>query len=309
LKVGAQFLVAILLSANLPAFSADETMDLPQARQFMLSLINRDRAKVGATPVTLDDVANRAGQLHSDEMAQIGYLSHWTMDGRKPDQRYNECGGKDRVAENVDATLETTQTKLPLCKNQQFSKRDLEEIEAQFFDEKPPNDGHRVNIIDVNHTSVGIGLSAACRAEEERMPRVACTQEFINHFGTYGDIPDSIKAGDAFLYEGTMNSGMQFQSIDLRFEKMPEPMTFEQLNATSSYGIPDDATYSYFQPPYESPAPVNLSETEAGQHFSLNIQTTKQWKPGLYYVCLWATPKNAKEATLISTRTFKLQNK
>jgi hypothetical protein len=273
----------------------------------MIDLINRDRASVGAPPVEIDDVANKAGQLHSDEMAAFGYLSHWTMDGRKPDQRYTECGGKDTVAENVDATIVNTPQKLPLRIKQCFKKRELEEIESQFFNEKPPNDGHRVNIIDPRHTAVGIGLSAAGgeTGEYDDYSRTACTQEFINHYGTYGDIPLTIAPGEPLVLDGTLAKGLHFQSIDLRFEKLPEPMTIAQLDKTYSYSIPDEELFSYFPPPYQSPAPVTLTSEAGCEHFSLQIQTSKQWRQGLYYVCLWATIANDKDPVLVSTRTFK----
>ncbi|MFX4474238.1 CAP domain-containing protein, partial [Acinetobacter baumannii] len=69
------------------AISSDqrEILEHDAAVQYMLKSINRDRAKVGAPPVVLDETASKAGQMHSDEMAVNGYLSHWTMDGRKPD--------------------------------------------------------------------------------------------------------------------------------------------------------------------------------------------------------------------------------
>jgi uncharacterized protein YkwD len=286
---------------------SEQFLNLEQARRYMLDLINRDRASVGSPPVVLDEVATAAGQLHSDEMAMYGYLSHWTMDGRKPDQRYTECGGSDTVMENVDSTNLPNPPKLELCKNQCFSKKDIEEVEGQYFNEKPPNDGHRVNIIDPNHTAVGIGLSAAGYepGSEDGFPRVANTQEFINRYGTYTALPRNIAPGDPLVVEGFLNKGLHFDCIDIRWEKFPEPMTVEELDKTNSYSIPGEISYSYFPAPYESPAPVNVSEQNGGEHFSVEIPTGKQWKPGLYYITVWAK-KGAKDAFGVSTRTLKI---
>jgi hypothetical protein len=255
----------------------------------------------------MDETATRAGDIHSDEMAEFGYLAHWTMDGRKPDQRYTECGGKDNVAENVDAMNTPNPEKLALCQKQLFTKKDLEEVEGQFFNEKPPNDGHRVNIIDRNHTAVGIGLSVAGTepGAEDGFPRMACTQEFVNHYGTYGDIAQAVAPGDPVVVEGTIDKGMHFDCIDIRWEKFPEPMTIEELDKTYSYSIPDEVVSSYFPPPFESPAPVNVTEQAGCEHFSVEIPTNKQWKAGLYYLTIWAKMKDKKEAYQISTRTFK----
>jgi uncharacterized protein YkwD len=286
---------------------SEQFLSLDQARQYMLGLINRDRKSVGSSPVSMDEIANTAGQLHSDEMAQFGYLAHWTMDGRKPDQRYTECGGKDTVMENVDGANTPNPPKLPLCQKQRFSKHDLEEVEGQYFNEKPPNDGHRVNIIDPNHTAVGIGLSVAGfePGSEDGFPRMANTQEFINRYGTFSDIPQTIMPGDPLALQGTLDKGLHFDCIDLRWEKFPEPMTVEELDKTYSYSIPDEVAFSYFPPPFDSPAPVVIKEQDGCEHFSVEIQTTKQWKQGLYYVTVWVKKGNNKEAFGVSTRTFK----
>ncbi|MBU6453150.1 MAG: CAP domain-containing protein [Cyanobacteria bacterium REEB67] len=295
------------MAASRGGEQSEQLLNLDQARHYMLGLINRDRAASGVEPVVLDEVANRAGNLHTDEMAQYGYLSHWTMDGRKPDQRYTECGGKDSVAENADNTDVEKPTKVALSQNQLFSKRDIDEVEGQFFNEQPPNDGHRKNIIDPDHTSVGIGMSlAGGEPNSADYPRLAITQEFINHYGTYTDIPHSINPGESFTVEGTLSRGVHVQSVDVRFEQAPQPMSIDELLKTNSYGIPGEATFNYFPPPFNSPAPINLSQVNGDEHFSLQIQTSKEWKPGIYYVCLWANVGNRKEPILISDRTVRV---
>ena len=223
----------------LPAAASDELLPFQQdtsfaqtgflsqndARQYMLDLINRDRATVGAPPVVLDALGTRAGQAHSDEMAMNGYLSHWTMDGRKPDQRYNDVGGKDAVAENVfvlrkgHAVVNSAEPiVLPLSSDRVFNRNELNRIESAFFGEKPPNDGHRQNIINPCHTSVGIALSVA--ASPDLGARTAVTQEFINHYGDYGDIPKSVRIGERFTLSGRLNRGIHLKSIDLRWEEL-----------------------------------------------------------------------------------------
>ena len=70
-----------------------ELLSLSEARSYMLDLINRDRATANLKPLKLDIVATSAGQKHSDEMANYGYISHYNLDGKSPDQRYSENGG------------------------------------------------------------------------------------------------------------------------------------------------------------------------------------------------------------------------
>ena len=301
-------LMAVLsLPLNASAAQQEELLNLDQARHHMLGLINRDRATARLDPVILDEIGNQAGNLHTDEMAEYGYLSHWTLDGRKPDQRYTECGGKDAVAENADSTDVEKPSKVALSKNQLFAKKDLDEIEAQFFNEQPPNDGHRKNILDPDHNAVGIGISLAGGepGSSEDFPRLALTEEFIDHYGTYGVIPRAVSPGASFVLEGTLAKGVHIQSVDIRFEKGPQPMSVEELLQTHSYGIPGDASVNYFPPPFNSPAPIIITNQDGSDHFSLQIQTSKEWKKGIYYLCLWATIGNKKEPTLISSRTFR----
>ncbi len=287
-----------------------EILEQDAAKQYMLKLINRDRASVGASPVVLDDVASKAGQVHSDEMAMNGYMSHWTMDGHKPDQRYNESGGKDSVMENVYGSMEGSASdnskeanKLPLHPAQVFHKYELDKIESSFFNEKPPNDGHRVNIIDPNHTSVGIGLSFASAVGMG--VRTACAEEFSNHYGEYGDIPAQIKLGDKFSLTGKLAKGVDLKSIDLRWEALPKPMTVAALNKTSGYSMPDKIVISYFADPSQTNDPINVKKVDEQEVYSLDIATDKDWQPGLYYITTWAVNKGSEEA-VISCRTIEL---
>src|SRR5689334_15351400 len=79
----------------------DGRLTLDEARQYMLELVNRDRAALGLKPVRLDPLAAAAGQKHADEMAVNRYMAHWDLAGKLPDQRYTELGGIHHVQENV----------------------------------------------------------------------------------------------------------------------------------------------------------------------------------------------------------------
>jgi uncharacterized protein YkwD len=288
-----------------------EILGQDDARQYMLKLINRDRASVSAPPVVLDDLCTQAGQIHSDEMAINGYLSHWTMDGRKPDERYNDVGGKDAVAENAFGNVEGSATegstepnKLPLHSAQVFHRYELDKIESSFFNEKPPYDGHRQNIINPVHTSAGIGLSFA--SNFGMGVRTACTQEFVNHYGDYGEIPKSLVLGKTFAMHGKLSKDVHLRSIDLRWEEMPKPMSISELNKTSSYGIPDKIITSYFAEASQTNEPIKVKTVDGQEEFSVDILTDKEWQPGLYYICLFADVGGITGEQLISTRTILL---
>jgi len=291
-----------------------ELLDLDTARQYMLKIVNRDRASTGAPPVVLDlDVPTKVGQLHSDEMAINGYLSHWTMDGRKPDQRYSEALGRDAVAENAFTSLEgtaaedsATPRKLDLSSSPVFHRYELDNIEGDFFNEKPPNDGHRVNIINPNHTHLGIGLSFASMFGAG--VRTACVQEFVTKHADFGPICDKLVAGQKFFLTGKLQPGVKIKSLDLRWESLPKPMSVSELNKTSSYGIPEKVVASYFPAPDQEPNSITVTPKPDGDEISAQIVTEPDWQPGLYYLSVWAEVQPDKEETVISTRTFTLTN-
>jgi hypothetical protein len=321
-------LLCLLATASLPARAeyqhlVDEStmtaeqrqlLDLDTARQYMLTIINRDRASVGAPPVVLDPgVPTQVGQMHSDEMAINGYLSHWTMDGRKPDERYAEAGGRDAVAENAFTSLEGTAAddaanprKLDLSGSPVFHRYELDNIEGDFFNEKPPNDGHRLNIINPNHTQVGLGLSFASMFGAG--VRTACAQEFVTKHADFSDIPKTLAAGEKFRLTGKLQPSVQIKTVDLRWESLPKPMSIAELNKTSGYSIPDKVVASYFPAADQAPNSINVTPSPEGDQFSVEVVTEPDWQPGLYYLTVWAEVQPNKEEAVISTRTFILTN-
>src|SRR6185369_11845538 len=73
-------------------------LNFDEAKEYLLTLINQDRERQGLKPVQMDAIAAAAGQKHAEEMAVNRYLSHWNKEGKLPDQRYTEAGGKDHVS-------------------------------------------------------------------------------------------------------------------------------------------------------------------------------------------------------------------
>ncbi len=282
-----------------------DMMSIAEAKQYMIALINRDRKSQGLKEVTADGTADRAGEMHSDEMARLGFLSHWDLMGRKPDQRYCSVGGTAYVMENGhiefsgfpgDDAGGTAEYKLD--PDAKLSKKDIEDIETGFFNEQPPNDGHRRNILDPDHNKVGIGLSVARKGDSHRL---TCAQEFLHSYGKVEAVPGSVKVGESFVVKGSIDPGLSLQSVDLFWEELPKPMTLKELNETYSYGPPQMRINTYF--PGAPAARDNLAITDnAGrQEFACRFDTDKAlWKPGLYYVYVWVkTPDPTRKKNLV----------
>jgi len=254
--------------------------------------------------VVLDDIASVAGQGHSDEMAVNGYVGHWALDGRKPDQRYTQAGGRDADAENVIGDLgDSGGPKFALSSTPVFSKSRLDQDEGDLFGEKPPDDLHRQNIVNPLRTHVGIGLSLALQGEDFRD---SCSQEFVNHYGEYSQIPQAIRRGEKFTLTGKLLKRAHLQSVDVRWEDFPKPMTADEINKTNGYSIPDGTTADYY--PDDDQHLIAVRTVDGCEEFSVDVATGRSWKPGLYYVLVWAYVNGAKDADNISTRTFLLDS-
>ena len=299
--------------------NSTDSLNLQQARAYMVTLINRDRQSQGRAPVTLDLVASGAAQGHTDEMVEFGYSSHWGLDGKMPVERYTEGGGADADAENEDdssgtsdcsntaltgsqAQSTTGASTLPLVADPRFSRATIEGIESDLFNEQPP-DGHRENILRPNHNHVGIAISLAA---EGRSWRLACTQEFVDQYGTYAPLPAEVNPGDGFDLQGKLAKGLSVQSVLVRYDDLPKPMTVDQLNQTGGYTVPQDTIANYFLG--DDAAPVTTSNAPDGQQFAAHIATPASWKPGLYYIDVWANKDGSKDPMLVSQRTMLIGN-
>ena len=79
----------------------------PSIEQDIFATINQQRFEAGLSQVVWDELASQAALAHAQDMARDGYLSHWDVNGKLPQQRYAEIGGRDYVAENVSCTHRT----------------------------------------------------------------------------------------------------------------------------------------------------------------------------------------------------------
>ena len=282
-----------------------DAINIADAKQYMISLINRDRKSQGLNEVSSDETAERAGVLHSDEMAKLGYLSHWDVLGRKPDQRYCSVGGTGFVMENGHIEFAGFagdnaggNTEFTIDPTAKISKKTIEEIESGFFNEQAPNDGHRRNILDPDHSKVGIGLSIAKNGDSHR---ISCAQEFIHSYGAVETVPNSIKLGESFVVKGSLDPGLSLQSVDLFWEELPKPMTLKELDATYSYGPPQLRINTYFPSSPASRDNLKITDNAGRQEFNCRFDTDKTlWKPGLYYVYVWVkTPDLTRKKNLV----------
>jgi uncharacterized protein YkwD len=272
-------------------------LTIPEARRYMLALINRDRASQGLGPVELDEgPPTAAGQAHAEDMVRLGYLGHWGSDGSVPEQRHTEAGGSDMVLEN--ALCFTDEAKRTADPKPLIDPKQIERAESLFFDEVPPNDGHRKNILKPAHTKVGIG--AAQSTETAKELAVPCfAQEFVDGYGTYAPLPRTAKIGATVHVEGTLVAGARPTGVGVARIVLPRPIPASELNRRRSYPVPKPYQM-YWGPGFVTPVQVKI----AGPKLAIDVPLSDKGEPGLYEVSVWAKIGGSEEQTMVSLRTI-----
>ncbi len=274
-----------------------EPLSVPEARRYMLRLINRDRASEGLAPVVLDEGApTRAGQGHAEDMAGHGYLGHWGTDGSVPEQRYTEAGGTGMVMEN--ASCFTDEKRRVLDRTPAIDPRNIEETEGMFFHERPPHDGHRQNILKAWHTKVGIGIAQPVATATE-VPVPCFSQEFVDDYGAYAPVPKRARPGATLHVEGTVAAPAKFAGVGLARLDAPEPLSVHELNQRRAYPIPTPYQM-YWRPGFQTPIPVAVR----GGSFSVDVPLSDGGKRGLYELSVWANVPGSADLVMVSLRTI-----
>ncbi len=267
-----------------------------EARKYMLALINRDRKSEKLAPVVLDTgPPTSAGQSHADDMAHLGYLGHWGSDGSVPEERLTRAGGADMVLENASCfTDEKTRT---LDASPLIDPADVEHAESMFFNEKPPNDGHRKNILKPAHTRVGIGVAQPKETPTEIA--VPCfSQEFLDTYGTYEPLPARAKVGTKIKVKGRATPSAT--AVGIARVDTPRPLSTHDVNQRRSYPVP--APFALYWPKgFVTEIPLVVT----GDAFEIEVSLANREKaPGLYEVSVWSKLPGNESHTMISLRTI-----
>lgn len=270
-----------------PKVSAAE---IAQIERYVVELVNQDRQRAGLQPVSWDETASRAARRHVQEEADNGFISHWGMDGVKPQLRYTRAGGRDAVDENESVTL------WPEGGFSGVSKDSLAKIVAEheqsMVNEQPPNDGHRQNILDPHHTGVGIAIAVGRSG-------VAMAQEFTNHYTEMQPVPLTAAPGATISLAGRVLAGYQVTGVYAIWEESPHPLSKEQLSQTGSYSDPPWDNLHFWAKPNgrgyyimaggKRISAANLSVDKQG-NFTLKVPLTQTH--ALDYVSVEVAPVN-----------------
>ena len=191
------------------------------AKLVLLELINMHRKKHHKQPVELDIHACRSANKTAQDAALNKYMGHWDSQGKKPYHRYALDGGDAHVSENASGVESTD-----------FFKQDIDEMislmkenHMLMYNERPPFDGHRLNILDPYHNKLGLGVaydsSSFCYYEE-----------FINDYLTKSST--KLQNGEVSMLF-TIPDQFNLVGISISYDKPFKPMTRKELNTKTSY--------------------------------------------------------------------------
>lgn len=275
-----------------PVERPEGPLDLERAQQYVLELVNHDRAEGGLEPVEWDEVAARAAARHAEDMVRHGFTGHWGSDGSVPEFRYTEAGGEHMVQENAACFFDGVEREpesRPL-----ILASEIEKIEAAFMGEVPPNDGHRRNILKATHNRVGIGL-----AQPRGRREVCMVQEFVDEYGEYDPLPRSARRRSAITVAGKIDGPVEFGGVGLARTQLPKPMSFRELTAKTTYSVPEPYVL-FFPAGYKTPKPVRVD----GRNFSIEVTLDDRGAKGLYEVSVWGKHPGGDALVPISLRTI-----
>ena len=232
----------------------------------ILDVINKNRTRHGLRPVQLDILSCRVASMTASEAAIGKYHGHWNLRGEKPYHRYAFAGGVHHISENASSVWGS----IP-AKDYRSVLRFCVERHMAMYNERPPYDGHRKNILNRWHTHVGLGFSMIGG-------QFRYYEHYMDRYLEFDQFSSDVSAGDEVRISGRIavpNYGLFFLTV--YYEPFPRPMTVAELKRKSSY---PDFTNSRVV----SKAFWDLQYDNATQRFEVSFRTSRK---GLYYVHIY----------------------
>jgi uncharacterized protein YkwD len=114
--------------------------------QYVFQFLNMERVNNGLPPLIWDDQLAEAARMHSTDMAERDYLSHYSPEGEGVENRLNKVGYRFSVAgENIfEATY--------------LENREPSELAKIIITGWMESKGHRFNILNGAYQECGVGI-------------------------------------------------------------------------------------------------------------------------------------------------------
>jgi len=277
----------------------DDEITLSEALRYLLYLVNRDRREAGMRPVETDRVAARVAEEHATEMAQHRYLSHLSLAGEKPTQRYNRYGGVNYVSENV--SFWETRARVYL------TAKVVESVQERWMGSEP----HRQTILNPYFTHVGMAIVVQWDGDSTV---VTAAQEFVAKYGEFGRLPEAAYPGQKLLLTGEFaDREMHLVQVAVGWEPFPARQRPAELNANlNGYSLPQSFVAlmpkqdEYKRKMLGVPNLYVISDQPRWGRFRAKLSVNDiyegmkqagrqaEFEPGLYYFTVWAAYEDGK---------------
>ena len=286
--------VALRLGAAMPRSGSASTFaapEFPAMANHLLNQVNIERAEAGVRPLKLDSLACTVAQQHATEMARNNFLSHWSLDGRKPYHRYSFAGGVEAIQENgggVNTNAPIASAEVPIH---------LMSLHRSMHDEVAPDDGHRKAILNPINTHVGFGCAdyGLC---------VRLCELYIARYVAMDPYAVTASPRDRILLSGRLlDQTHSLASLDVFYEPLPSPPDRAWLRIPRPYGLPQEREMLLPKLPpnhfYKGGLKGSI-EMLGGGRFQAPILLSKK-EPGIYTAVVWIA-RSAKEEPFPATQ-------
>jgi len=255
-----------------------------RARVEMVAAVNADRARHGRPPVVLDSLATVVAQDHADEMAAVGFLSHYSANGFAPYERYAAAGGTGHLRENVFRSLRRGGSEPP--GSDPWERFDVRGAEAWLM----ASDGHRAAILDPHRARLGVGI-----AVDRARGAVYVVQEFVTAAATLAT-PGRVLPGQEASVSGRLRvPGARPLMLVLSREPSERPWV---ARGASPPGGPyaDGGSESLIVPPWA------IRWNPGDRSFGLDLRMGRGAEAARWYAILYVAPEDAVRNALAERR-------
>jgi len=301
---------------------------------FALAAINYERAKAGANPLELDEIACKVAKEHVEELCRRNIITHNNMRGDNPDRRFTVAGGDGAMVESIIAN------KTPDTLSQSPTKAAVINVLKQITSRQDDKDA----VFNPEATKLGFAIDWTPGKD-----KVIAVTEIITNHGIIHPLPLEARVGEKLEIKGVVLEPYKFEKVTLAWEANHEgeqppiddpdeampyfpPLDYVAYAGKSEHdystamgtlrtvGIIAAIAGGMFIPPVALAAPViamsgSMGNSEPkpasdipvhggmkteGSTFSGKITLNKDGKEGIYYVTVWASNGKYTKAIPIS---------
>ncbi|MDX1917696.1 MAG: hypothetical protein SFT81_00935 [Candidatus Caenarcaniphilales bacterium] len=309
----------------------DKLADLEDLSNQMLKIINEERSIRHLNPLQKDKIATKVALEQANYLAQTGQFSNYGINGKNPDLRYTEAGGKGRVAEVVDgyfAALDQDHKVIPISYSSSETPHQLMDAIND-----SPDKADAVFNNEANFAGIGFVLDP-----EQR--QLVAVIEIVAVYGSLSDIPKKIGPSGIEI-SGKLSGGYRLAWIGLSHA----PLELQERNEIepSPYFAPIDkvvyldqtgdraktiaAAGGIILAMVAAPFTYGASAIVADILMNMVSQTYQlhdvqvrngvngdvdgnfrgrvdlgEWGPGVYYVSVWAYRHKKEKPVVVSRR-------